>query len=54
MADSGATGEPSDEAHSESRSPSNEGIDVQKVADRVYKLMVRDLRLELSRSGRSR
>jgi len=54
MADLETIGEGSDETHSESRFSSNERIDVTKLADRVYQLMVRDLRLELSRSGRSR
>jgi hypothetical protein len=54
MADSEPIGAASDEDHSESQSNSNEGIDVHKLADRVYQLMVGDLRLELARSGRSR
>ena len=54
MADSEGMSEASEAEQGESHSHSNEAIDVQKLADRVYQLMVRDLRLEISRSGRSR
>lgn len=54
MADPGSISDASDKEHSESQFSSNEGVDVHKLADRVYQLMITELRLELARSGCSR
>lgn len=35
-----------------SAAESKGGADVQKLADRVYQLMIREIRLDLARSGR--
>jgi len=46
-------GESSDREISEtSPEKSTGGVDVQKLADRVYQLMIQEVRLDLARSGR--
>jgi hypothetical protein len=52
--DERADGEHSGRDGLESHSPSSAGaIDVEKLADRVHQLLMRDVRLELSRGARS-
>ena len=50
MREAGTSGEAS--GHGTSLEQSTGGVDVEKLADRVYQLMIREIRLDLARSGR--
>jgi hypothetical protein len=51
--DDNTPGEASDHESSEASSAKTTGgVDVMQLADRVYQLMIRELRLDLARSGR--
>jgi len=48
----GNTSGEASEATATSPGSSTGGVDVEKLAERVYRLMIREIRLDLARSGR--